>query len=129
MNKQEIDDKTQQIEDKLYKLAIDGVPTEKIESTIDVDSEQYKKLASKGFKPIKRITERKHDVKLMQWILERVKPNEWQNPKDKQMDLFGEKNNLTKLFEQFDAQLMEVYENDTILDDIDTNDFDATSLR
>ena len=129
MNKQEIDDKIQQIEDKLYKLAIDGVPTEKIEYTIDVDSEQYKKLASKGFKPLKRITERKHDVKLMQWILERVKPNEWQNPKDKQMDLFSEKNNLTKLFEQFNTQLMEIDENDTILDDIDTNDFDATSLR
>ena len=92
MNKKEMDDKIKELENLVIDYAINGVEAEKIEYDGDDNI-------------IKRTVERKPDVKLITFILERFKPNEWQDPKNKQMDLFDTEKNITKLFQQMEDNI------------------------
>ena len=92
MNKKEMDDKVRELEDLIFDYAMNGVEAEKTEYDGDDNI-------------IKRTVERKPDIKLMTFILERFKPNEWQNPKDKQIDMFDSEKNITTLFKQMEDNI------------------------
>ncbi len=97
MNKKEMDDKVKELEGLIFDYAIKGVHSVKTEYDGDKNI-------------IKRTIEKKPDIKLITFILERFKPNEWQDPKNKQMDMFDSEKNITTLFQQMENKIKQPLE-------------------